>query len=41
MMQVVNVVPEYIRRRYPSFQSFNQALYTGEIVRDNLGNFRF
>lgn len=39
MHQVIDNVPAYIISRYPSYQSFYQALYTGEIIRDQYGNF--
>ena len=40
MFQPIDFVPDYIRCRYPTYQAFQQALYSGDIVRDNMGNLR-
>ena len=39
MLNPVNVVPEYIRQKYPSAQALDHALYNGEIIRDCYGRF--
>ena len=39
MFQVVDEFPLYIRQRYPSAQLLSQALYSGEVIRDQYGRF--
>ena len=37
MYQIVDEVPAYIISKYPNYQAFQQAMYTGEIIRDQYG----
>ena len=37
MYQIVDEVPAYIISKYPNYQSFQQAMYTGDIIRDQYG----